>query len=181
MKKLLFVLFLVPVSVLAQDDSTAFPKLPFQAQGMKLGDRPSKAYMAANGLDAADMQKPEVYARHAIQVPGGEVSQLLGFQHGYLSKMSLTFDPDTFDEVVKIFSQRLGSRPHALRDEPVSNNYGAIYQNKVALWSTDCGLLRITKYGSKLDKGFGFIVLPSLIEADKAGRKQSRAAAAGKF
>jgi hypothetical protein len=152
----------------------------FTAQGMRLGDRPSPAYMAANGMAAADLAKPEFFRRHVIEVPGGEVVQMLCFMHGRLASMSLLYDPDLYDEVVAVWSQRLG-RPTVQRADAVGNAFGASFDNPVALWQTDGGLLKVAKYGSGLDKGYGAIFSRAYLEAQKAKSKAGRATAAERF
>ena len=182
---LAFALLALPLTAAAQFDplqqSRPAPAGPaFTAQGLRFGDKPTPAFMAATGLDADDMKKPEVYSRHVLEVPGGEVVQRLGFVYGRLQIVLLSFEPALFDDVVAVYSRRLG-RPQARKTEAVSNALGASFDNEVALWQTDSGLLSIRKYGSHLDAGFGSIFSPSYLQTQKQQRKTGREAAAGRF
>lgn len=157
------------------------PSMPvFVAQGIRLGDRPPAAYVAANGMTQEDLSKSEFFRTHRIPLSHGEARQYLSFQYGYLATCSITFDPEDFGEVVAIFSQRLG-KPAQRRKEPVSNGFGATFDNEIALWQTDAGLFKLSKYGNKLDHGFGFIASQSYLQNDKAQRKVNRADAANRF
>src|SRR4051794_583369 len=90
-----------PIIAFAQYDpsqqSAYSPKSPsavarFTAQGLKIGDRPTRAFMAQAGMKDADLAKPEWNSRHVIEVPSGEVIQHLGFMHGRLAVVSILFD-----------------------------------------------------------------------------------------
>lgn len=152
----------------------------FTAQGMHFGEKPTKEFVKANGMTAEDLQKELYYTRHVIEVPGGEIVQRLGFVKGQFETMNLTFASELFDEVVAIYAKRLGAQP-TYRTEPFVNRLGARFENKIAFWQTDAGLLKIQRFGGTLDRGFGAIFSKSYLQADKANRDQKQLDASAKF
>ena len=105
------------------------------AQGIRLGDRPSPDYIKKNNVTAYDLQKPEFYRRHEVELKSGKLVQYLGFIDGKLEVVTLEYDPNVFEEVAALYEKQLGP--------PAQISIIKIRR----MWRTDEYLVLITRSG----------------------------------
>lgn len=72
-----------------------------------------------------------------------------------LGRVSFSYDPKDFDEIVLLFKGKFGTP--TITSSTVGNAMGAKLINHVATWRTQDGTLTLMKYGNTITEGIGGI------------------------
>jgi hypothetical protein len=97
------------------------------------------------------------------------------FEDDKFTSAMLTFTPAQYEALRTIFSDRYGS-PTSIRDEEVKTSMGVGYINQIATWVGERVVIRLRRYGSKVDEGSALIALKEAVdkrrdETEKAIKK----------
>jgi hypothetical protein len=134
----------------------------FDITGMKVGDRLTEKF-AYSRCPGKDEGKPDIQCHEFIKIESGEILILYQFDDFKLVGVSLSFESDLFNDVVKAYTSKFGVSPHKTYQEPVVTRAGVKYTNEVVSWNTDSGEFVVEKYGGRVDKGHAQLRSPAWV------------------
>jgi prepilin-type processing-associated H-X9-DG protein len=110
-----------------------------------------------------------------IDVDGWKIDVNFSFVDGHLRSVVGQFDSENFTSVRQIFVEKYGT-PSQDNHSEVRTRMGVQYTQETLLWTGDSLSLNVSKFGSKIDKGFfGFIptkdIEDQLRKAEEAKKK----------
>lgn len=99
------------------------------------------------------------------------------FEAGALRRVSVTFKPQDFEQIVAAATERWG-RPKHESTEEIQNRMGARFENRFARWEQGGVGLAVRRYGSRVDAGSALIISTAdVIEAQKRRGEAGKEAA----
>jgi hypothetical protein len=125
----------------------------FAIHGVKIGDPPPNNFPAR----PQQFDTTGTKFREEIEVSGKRISVSYEFIDGKLESVFLSFVPESFDDLVAAYTEKLGSRPHHSREETLTTRGGLEYTNVIVRWKTNAGTFSLQKYASSADRGCGSI------------------------
>lgn len=87
--------------------------------------------------------------------PFGSIETLSYFISAKFVAVTLNFPSDTFEVMLAAYREKFGCEPTALTHSPVTNGFGAQFDNIVATWHFADGDFRLARYGSDRTHGVG--------------------------
>jgi hypothetical protein len=123
------------------------PLVKFNIKGKRIGD------IIANPVET-----------DSFIIHDKEVNINYCFKGNKLIGVNISFSSDLFADIVKVFTDKFGCRPDEYQRREVKANKGAKYVNEIVRWRTDCGDFVVRKYSDRLDRGFGLLLNPEMLE-----------------
>ncbi|MGV3486916.1 MAG: hypothetical protein ACO1RT_21050 [Planctomycetaceae bacterium] len=147
------------------------PVVSFDIQGMRIGD-PLTDEFAYSHCPAIDKGKADMYCSESIEIGGHEVFVLFQFADFKLIGVSLSFKPDSYDQIVSAYTAKFGSKPHDLRVEELETRMGAKFENEIAVWNTDVGSFTVQKYAGSISDGSAILMTPQRLQLHERQRAE---------
>lgn len=145
----------------------------FDVGGLKIGDRISEEWENAHCPKQTNGQA-DVTPYEDIKGLGGDCTAMYYFENHQLFGVLLSYDPDCFQNLVDLYTDKFGCKPHKASTSILTNRLNAKFQNITVVWHTTTGDFKLTKYGSSVNTGFGYIETPKYIEYIERQTKEQK-------
>ena len=173
----LFVLLLLPSLVYAE---------PLEFRGIKMGNTRADVYNKLripdeNGIKYFSERDAKFCIEMGIcfatfHIKGVRVKTLFNFNVVQeLELITFEFDPSKYETLKEALIEKYGDK-FMSKDETVQNRMGAKFQNETISWELSDGLVSLSRYGSKIDKGFAYIGSRDYVDSLKERKEKQKKA-----